>query len=289
MLWEVCCIPSLMHGAGTWVEISKAAEKTLNSLQLWFVRLVLRVGQGAPVAALLWDSALLDMGLRVWRDKIMMVLHIRSLGKETLARKIYEEQKEKKWPGLAEESKNICAELGIEDCNSTSMSKTDFRQLVTEACHTKNAARLRSTASEVKCGRIKTEDYGKKDYIESKTIQDSRKWLRTRFGLTDFAGNYQHNQKFAKSSWLCRCRGAVEEEGHIVSGHCDVYADLREQFGDLGEDKNLVDYFQAVLDRREEMEEEDRTQQSLNAAVVASNNLVTSHPRELHPIGLIQL
>ena len=46
------------------------------------------------------------------------------------------------------------------------MSRTDFRQLVTQACHTKNAARLRSTASEVKCGRIKTEDYGKKDYIE---------------------------------------------------------------------------------------------------------------------------
>ena len=71
--------------------------------------------------------------------------------------------------------------------------------------------------------------------------------------------------------------------------HCEVYSDIREQFGDLGDYNNLVDYFQAVLDRREEMEEEDRTQQSWNAAVVASNNLVTSHPRELHPIGLIQL
>ena len=66
MLWEVSCIPGLMHGAGTWVEVNKTTEKALNALQLWFVRLVLRVGQGAPVAALLWDSALLDIGFRVW-------------------------------------------------------------------------------------------------------------------------------------------------------------------------------------------------------------------------------
>ena len=212
---------------------------------------------------------------------------------ETLARKIYEEQKENKWPGLSEEGKYICAELGIEDCNTTSMSKTDYRVLVTQACHAKNAERLRSTASETKCGRIKTEDYGKKDYIGSKTIQDSRKWFRTRFGLHKFAGNYKHNNKFAKSSWLCGCRGAVEEEGHIVSGHCEVYSDLRKQFGDLGEDKHLVNYFQAVLDRREELEEEDRTQQAFNAAVVASDDsgdsFVASHPRELHPIGMTEL
>ena len=24
LLWESCCIPSLLHGAGTWVEISKS-------------------------------------------------------------------------------------------------------------------------------------------------------------------------------------------------------------------------------------------------------------------------
>ena len=41
-----------------------------------------------------------------------------------------------------------------------------------------------------------------------------------------------------------------------------MYGGLRTQFGDLGEDRNLVAYFTAVLDRREELEEEDRTRQS---------------------------
>ena len=27
LLWEICCVPSLLHGAGTWTEISPATEK----------------------------------------------------------------------------------------------------------------------------------------------------------------------------------------------------------------------------------------------------------------------
>ena len=34
MLWETCCLPSLLHNAGTWVEMPAAALKKLNSLQL---------------------------------------------------------------------------------------------------------------------------------------------------------------------------------------------------------------------------------------------------------------
>ena len=77
MLWETCCVPSLLHGAGTWVDISKATEKKLNSIQLWFLRLVLRVGPGSPCAALLWDNQIIDMGIRVWVQKVLLVLHIK--------------------------------------------------------------------------------------------------------------------------------------------------------------------------------------------------------------------
>ena len=93
--------------------------------------------------------------------------------------------------------------------------------------------------------------------------------FQTRFGLQDFAGNYSHNMKFSKTNWMCRCENEVEAEGHIVSGQCTVYGDLKSQFGDLTEDKNLVQYFQAVLDRRDILEEEDRRQQSSTAAVGA--------------------
>ena len=63
---------------------------------------------------------------------------------------------------------------------------------------------------------------------------------------------------------------AKAEEGHIVSGNCSVYSDLQSQFGDLGEDQNLMQFFWAVLDRRDRLEEEDRTWQPPTATVVAS-------------------
>ena len=52
-----------------------------------------------------------------------MVLHKRSLDKDTLAYRVYEEQTEKSWPGLAMETKQICEDLGVTDCNTTTMSK----------------------------------------------------------------------------------------------------------------------------------------------------------------------
>ena len=128
MLSEACCIPSMLHAAGTWVDINKQTENKLNSLQIWFVCSALRIGQGSPVAALLWDFSLLDMSIRIWREKILMVLHIRSLDETSLARQVYEEQKLKDWPGLARETRNICIKLDIEDCNITQLGKPKYRE-----------------------------------------------------------------------------------------------------------------------------------------------------------------
>ena len=66
LLWEVCCIPSLLHGAGTWTDITAATEKKLNGIQNWYYRLVYQVGPGAPLGILLWDTITLNMKIQVW-------------------------------------------------------------------------------------------------------------------------------------------------------------------------------------------------------------------------------
>ena len=116
LLWEACCIPSLLHGAGMWVEMSRETERQLNSLQQWYLRLVLQVGPGAPLPSLLWDFHCLEMGLRVDREKVMLALHCMRLGEDSLAGKCYKEQQVKGWPGLAKEASDICEKLGIESC-----------------------------------------------------------------------------------------------------------------------------------------------------------------------------
>ena len=108
-----------------------------------------------------------------------------------------------------------------------------------------------------KCERINSEEYGKKDYISSKDIQRVRQHYQTRFGLQNFAGNYSNDNRFAKTSWLCRCLESRENESHLISGKCKVFGDLNERYGDLNNDDNLVLFFQEVLARRDILDKEE--------------------------------
>ena len=169
---------------------------------------------------------------------------------------IYKEQKEKKFPGLALETKIICQNLNIEDCNETLLNKTKYSQIVTRALHIKNEQMLRLLAHG-KCERINREEYGKKEYISSKDIQSVRQHYRTRYGLLPFAGNYSHNKKYATTNYLCRCNENREDESHLTSGDCKVFGDLLDKFGDLSNDENLIKFFGEVLSRRDEIDKLD--------------------------------
>ena len=85
----------------------------------------MQVGKGTPRAALTWETGLMDMQLRIWIEKVMLVLHIQTSDESSLARQIYEEQKANNWPGLTEDTKTICANLGIEDVNTTTQAKKE--------------------------------------------------------------------------------------------------------------------------------------------------------------------
>jgi hypothetical protein len=49
--------------------------------------------------------------LRIWKSKCMLVYHLKGLEANTLANMVYREQMKNKWPGLAEEVSQICADL----------------------------------------------------------------------------------------------------------------------------------------------------------------------------------
>jgi hypothetical protein len=262
LLWEACCIPSLLHGAGTWGDIKPATEKRLNALQQWFLRLVLQVGPGAPLASLGWETGVTDMKLRVWKEKVMLVRHLRSLGADTLASRVYREQVAMDWPGLARESQEICRQLGIEDCNNTNIAKAEYKNVVQDAITKKNEEILREQADgKTKCERIMIERYGKKPYISESLIVDVRNMYRTRVGMMPFAGNYSHDRRFAKTEWMCRCQETKEDERHLTSGECPVYNDILEKYENLKEDGDLVKYFMEVLERRDLIDEMDKEEE----------------------------
>ena len=262
LMWEACCIPSLLTGAGTWVCISPAAEQRLEALQHWFLRLVLRVGPGCPVASLRWETGMLSMKLRIWVEKVMLVRHLRSLDEGSLARCVYEEQMLRQWPGLAKEAAAICQELGVENCNESNMSEMSnklYRRMLLQRCKEKDELILRQMAEgKSKCARIMTESYGRKPYLSLQVLSKVRQTFYTRVRMQPFAGNFPGDKRFSKTNHMCKCTKEKEDEKHILSGNCPVYDDLTEQFSNFDNDSELVSFFSAVLARREQLEEEER-------------------------------
>ena len=185
----------------------------------------------------------------------MLILHIRSLEEDTLARKIYMEQKKLNLPGLAKETTLICQSLNIEDCNSTQLNRVEYKKLLLPACHRRNEEKLRLGAKG-KCERINSEQYGRKQYIQKKNIFHVRTQYKSRFGLQPFAGNYSQDRRFQRTGWLCKCEQSREDESHILSGQCKVYGDLIDKYQDLTDDENLVQLFTDVLARRDELDRE---------------------------------
>ena len=105
-----------------------------------------------------------------------------------------------------------------------------------------------------KGGRISSEEYGKKKYFEKKNIKNVRIQFRARYKMLPFAGNYGKDRRFSHSEWLCYCGEEKEEESHLLGGRCRIYGDIRDKYGELEDDEDLITFFNEVLERREELE-----------------------------------
>ena len=149
----------------------------------------------------------MDMGLRIWIEKAMLILHVRRLEEGSLARRVYEEQVSKQWPGLAQEVIKICQEIGVESAGTTKLSKTVYRKKLVSACHDKNKERIKNECEgKRKCERILMEEYGRKKYVDNAQINHVRDTYRARFGLLPFAGNFKNDKRFSGIGGLCRCK-----------------------------------------------------------------------------------
>ena len=216
----------------------------------------------------------MDMKLRIWREKLMFVLHLRSLDDETLAKKIYNQQVEKGWPGLAKETKEICQELGIQDCNSTHLSKSEYKELVKSALKMKDEEYLRKEAEgKRKCEKIMKEKFEKKSYISNNKIAEVRNIFKARVGMSNFAGNFSNDKRFLRTNWMCRCESERESEEHVIK-ECTIYEDIRQDYEDLSDDIQLASFFTKVLKRRDlvdDLDEGELARESNNLAAAAAD------------------
>ena len=195
ILWESCCIPSLIFNSACWMGMMKKEEDILAECQDFFLRLLLGTGPGAPKVSLRADSGTLSMALRVKKEKVMMVKHVRELEDDSLARQMYEEQVKNSWPGLAKEAEEICKELYVENVNETKKGKIEYHKELKDAVRMIDELNMKKEMGNEDRGMkkmkvLRKDDCSLKEYMRTGTLYSARRTWEVRSYMLRVAGNY---------------------------------------------------------------------------------------------------
>ena len=119
-LWESAVLPMLLFNAETWVSISEASIKTLEDIQKRFYRCLMAVGAGCPTPSLYWETSGILMKYRILQKKLCFLHHLSSLPDSSLAKEVYNLQKQLNLPGLVTECSKIFNDNGLFNINEYS-------------------------------------------------------------------------------------------------------------------------------------------------------------------------
>ena len=101
--WEMAYLPSLINNSQTWTQLSEKSIEMLDDLQNTMYRVLLNVPRTCPKPALCWEMGGIQMELRVVMKKLNFLWHLANLDEASLAKEIFQVQKEHKLPGLVSE------------------------------------------------------------------------------------------------------------------------------------------------------------------------------------------
>jgi hypothetical protein len=73
---------------------------------------------------------MMGMKWRIWLEKLMLLIRIKSQATTSLSRQVYEESRVKGWPGLGQEVSEICQEVGLPDINNVRVPKSVVKKAI---------------------------------------------------------------------------------------------------------------------------------------------------------------
>ena len=103
--------------------------------------------------------------------------------------------------------------------------------------------------SQLKRDKILEETFGKKKYLESMSLVESREMFRIRNKTMKTRMKMKSNENFFRELLKCHECHNIDTQLHLL--WCPAYAHLREG-KDINKDRDLVTYFREVFKARED-------------------------------------
>ena len=254
-IWKMAVVPFLFGNCETWMEIPKKATNLLNSIQNTFFRSLFGICNGCPIPAFYWDTGTLLATNYIMLKKLLFLHHLSTLPENSLAKEIFDLQKENALPGLVSECDSFMTDLGI-DNDPTVYTKNQWKKLVKGKVNLKNKNDLLNMIKSYKkldYDKIVNEDYGEKSYLKTMNIFQARTCFAARAQtLRTVQMNFMHKPEYIHNNWKCKC-GEDDHQSHLP--FCQSYAHLRDGLDLQRSDLDLVVYYQRVIREREQEEE----------------------------------
>ena len=126
------CLP-LFLCIQTWLGSINETVKLCNSIQYLYWCLVINVPDSCPKLTLLCENKSIDMKFCIWNEKCQLLVRIKRLEEDALAKQVYKQAEEKGWPGLGEEVRYICEKIQIPDINKYDVQKKEIQVALFDA------------------------------------------------------------------------------------------------------------------------------------------------------------
>ena len=221
-LWNAVIIPTILFNSSTWTELRKKTIAKLEDLQLSHLRLILAMpAVGTPKAALLAETGILSMDHRVLLEKLNFDVTLKAR-EDTLSGKIYKIQSHMEWPGLAREDTDICKMVGLDNINTTEVTKAEVKKAVWDS-HIKRVKEELLKLSKVRY--MVDNDLGKPaKYLHEMSLVEARVMFRVRSNMMWLKDEMRNKYRGDLTCEACD-EGCDEDQDHVRV--CKGYSYIR--------------------------------------------------------------
>ena len=109
-------------------------------------RVLMKLPASTPRLAIRRAMGLLGMRWREWEAKLLLYLAIQEQDEDGLARDVLDQQVRMDWPGLGEEVRRICKDVGLPDITHDAVRIS--KDAIKESIKYNNLKHLKSTMNE---------------------------------------------------------------------------------------------------------------------------------------------
>ena len=199
--------------------------------------------------------------------KLSFYHYLSVLPDDSLAKEIFNLQKENSLPGLVSECSELLSLLDVE-LEPSFYTKVQWKKLISSQIHKKNKddiLNLIKPYKKLSYEKIINEEYGQKTYMKNMNVSQARTFFAIRAQtLRTVQMNFKHKPEYVLNQWKCSC-GEDDIQSHLP--HCLSYEHLREGLNLEESDHDLVLYFQRVIREREREADRDGDSQSVSEEV----------------------